>query len=267
MDDNAYSITPQRKNSLDYLRRVHEGKVHWMNIVKITPDQICSYDIKNLEARSKQWFLLGLSIGRLLVQPNEILLQSLMQLMEEYDYFTYYEKPETFPTFKWYPRTDASSEGDLPTLGKKQPSVPRAQLHKVGRKVIFQQLLAYSVDIPLNYCEVIRTLCEVLSLIYSKLLARSAVSRSGHKAITKFDTWMKTKLFAKIVEHISMVSKKVLEGEFELISRNLLAPYKQHLKEMEEKIEKEKIEKMKEKQAQEDNNKLNEEKVGKSQVV
>jgi len=103
-------------------------------------------------------------------------------------------------------------------------------------------------------------------LIYSKLLARSAASRSGHKAITKFDTWVKTRLFAKIVEHISMVSKKVLDGEFELISRNLLAPYKQNLKEMEEKLEKEKIEKMREKQAQEDN-KLNGEKVERSQVV
>uniref|UniRef100_A0A7S4DWA0 Uncharacterized protein n=1 Tax=Lotharella globosa TaxID=91324 RepID=A0A7S4DWA0_9EUKA len=217
MADHLERIIVKRKADLSYLRRVHEGRSHWLNVAKLKRRQVCEWRKPMLRTRCERWFLLGLSIGRLLAQPNSgLLLRSMMQLIVEYEHFiNYAQKSRKFPPFKWYPSAATSVDDG------KSSRETRAQLHKVGRKVIFEHFLAYSVTIPLDYCEIVFSLCEVLSLVYNKLLAQSAMTKSSHEAILKVDTWIKTHILVAMSKHLSDVSRQVLAYQFNKIANNL----------------------------------------------
>ncbi|GAB5361499.1 hypothetical protein AAMO2058_000718300 [Amorphochlora amoebiformis] len=224
MADHLEQVILKRKADISYLRRVHEGNVHWMNIAKLTKEQICNRNKDTLKLRCQRWFLLGLSIGRLLEQPNStVLLQSMMQLIQEFDYYVHYaSKSRKFPTFKWYPPTTVSTPGQ-----DKKGSVPstqtfKTQLHKVGRKVIFTEFLAFSASIELDYCEVVFSLCEVLSLVYNKLLAQIGVPYC-HEAILKFDTWIKTNVLIEMAKQLSLVANPIIDTCVAEINANLVS--------------------------------------------
>ncbi len=81
-------IVNKRVRNLDYLRRVHEGNVFWLNIVKIqTCDIERFYQPQTLQKRVQQWFYLGMSIAPLLGKEHGwSFLRACSQLMEEYEY-------------------------------------------------------------------------------------------------------------------------------------------------------------------------------------
>ncbi|GKT14207.1 hypothetical protein ADUPG1_010442 [Aduncisulcus paluster] len=64
-------IITKRLTNLEYLKRVHRGKAFWLNIVQLSPDDIVSsYDSTFLQNRTCIWFSLGVSLGRLIPNPN-----------------------------------------------------------------------------------------------------------------------------------------------------------------------------------------------------
>ena len=81
-------IVNKRVKNLDYLKRVHEGHVLWLNIVKIqTSDIERFYQPQTLQKRVQQWFHLGMSIAPLLNSEHGwCFLRACSQLMEEYEY-------------------------------------------------------------------------------------------------------------------------------------------------------------------------------------
>ena len=82
-----YMINKRVKN-LDYLKRVHEGHVFWLNVVKINSSDIERYyHPQTLQKRVQQWFYLGVSIAPLLQLENGwSFVRACAQLMEEYEY-------------------------------------------------------------------------------------------------------------------------------------------------------------------------------------
>lgn len=81
-------IINKRVKNLDYIRRVHEGKAYWLNIVKIRPEDIIQfYHPDTLKKRVVQWFYLGISIAPLLQLDNGYqFIRACAQLIEEFEY-------------------------------------------------------------------------------------------------------------------------------------------------------------------------------------
>jgi hypothetical protein len=88
MDELEHMVL-KRQSTLDYLKRCHMGSTHWLNIIKLSrADIVQHHDPRTLELRSEQWFLLGLSCGRILELPaGHLAVRACAQLFEEYDYF------------------------------------------------------------------------------------------------------------------------------------------------------------------------------------
>lgn len=82
-------IVLKRQNTLDYLKRTHQGRVYWLNVIRLSREDIESfYAPAELERRAEQLFILGLSVGRLLeLSQGALVVRALAQLMEEYEYF------------------------------------------------------------------------------------------------------------------------------------------------------------------------------------
>lgn len=55
------ALVLKRQKNLDYLKRVHEGKVHWLNVIKLSRSQILKFFTpEQLQKRVSRYFLLGI---------------------------------------------------------------------------------------------------------------------------------------------------------------------------------------------------------------
>ena len=83
-------IVVKRQSTLDYLKRVHQGSVHWLNVITLSRSDINEFHEKTfLVKRSEQWFFLALSLCRLLELPNgPVIVRACVQLLEEFEYFS-----------------------------------------------------------------------------------------------------------------------------------------------------------------------------------
>lgn len=88
MSDSITYIVKKRRMNFDYLKRVHMGELYWMNMMQLTQHDIRQYMPANvLVKRSRNWFVLAMSVGNLLhLERGADALNALHQLMKEYEY-------------------------------------------------------------------------------------------------------------------------------------------------------------------------------------
>ncbi|KAF3922223.1 hypothetical protein ABW21_db0209720 [Orbilia brochopaga] len=91
MYDTVHEIAEKRINTLDYLRRAHEGRVYWYNTVQFTQDDLprrVQPDHRKLSKRAATFFVLGQSIPSVLdlatSNPMDYL-KALNSLLAEFD--------------------------------------------------------------------------------------------------------------------------------------------------------------------------------------
>ncbi|EPS41599.1 hypothetical protein H072_4504 [Dactylellina haptotyla CBS 200.50] len=91
MYDTVHEIAEKRINTLDYLRRAHEGRVYWYNTVQFTREDLprrVQPDHRRLSKRAATFFVLGQSIPSVLdlvtSNPAEYL-KALNSLLTEFD--------------------------------------------------------------------------------------------------------------------------------------------------------------------------------------
>ncbi|KAK6517354.1 hypothetical protein TWF281_004010 [Arthrobotrys megalospora] len=91
MYDTVHEIAEKRINTLDYLRRAHEGRVFWYNTVQFTREDLprrVQPDQRKLSKRAATFFVLGQSIPSVLdlATSNPIeYLRALNSLLAEFD--------------------------------------------------------------------------------------------------------------------------------------------------------------------------------------
>ena len=130
--------------------------------------------------------------------------------------------------FKWYPSAsnliedtfhrDQISKKDSKTSNK---TLIKPVLHKIGRRVVYQQLLVNTVSISMDYCEVVISLCEVVTLVYNKLMEVTAFAteQQAAEAILKLDLWIKNNILCEMSKYLSIVATPILTNEInQLIS-------------------------------------------------
>ncbi|KAK6338332.1 hypothetical protein TWF730_002395 [Orbilia blumenaviensis] len=93
MYDTVHEIAEKRINTLDYLRRAHEGRVFWYNTVQFTREDLprrVQPDQRKLSKRAATFFVLGQSIPSVLdlATSNPIeYLKALNSLLAEFDVY------------------------------------------------------------------------------------------------------------------------------------------------------------------------------------
>lgn len=117
--------------------------------------------------RTESYFLLGLSISKILLLPaGTATVRALSQLIEEWEYFnagsTYqsmkYMMAKTSPCI--YPNT-------VPIEG--MTDLTRPTIYKFNNTVVYEFLQVFTIAFDLDYREVVITLCDVLIKLYQKL--------------------------------------------------------------------------------------------------
>eukprot|EP01083_Nonionella_stella_P203760 743269_1 len=92
------TLVHKRQQQLAYLRRTHQPDVdfkdrenyghssYWLNTISVSPMTI-NEEMKNESRKLCGWFCLGTSLSKLLeIEDHTVLVNSFIQLMEEYSY-------------------------------------------------------------------------------------------------------------------------------------------------------------------------------------
>ena len=98
----------------------------------------------------------------------------------------------------------------------------KPSLHKVAKiGVVYDYLHTHATCMPdqLDYCEVVQSLCDVLSLIYSKFLHPNCSPPAVHDAILRVDKRLKSLVLAKITNDLVV---EVAQPMLKIDLRNLL---------------------------------------------
>jgi hypothetical protein len=222
-------VVARRQQSWNYIKRAHMGEVHWLNVLHLSKALIMkSMPPEKLTKRTRRWFMLGLSFGRLLeLSEGATLVRALSQLVEEYEHFigakldvsksdaTQTEVDQQAQPFLYTGSAYGSASAHAvvavaaqqaqQAAASSQQETIKPTLRKVGRGIMYEYLQTQATVMPehLDYCEIVHSLCDVLSLIYSKFLDASCQPASVHEAILRLDRKLKQLILTKITADLS----------------------------------------------------------------
>lgn len=238
LSEQVEYVVTKRQQNWDYLKRTHQGKVHWLNVVKLSKKNILEFfPPEKLQKRVRRWFILGLSLGRLLeLNDGATLVRALCQLLEEYEHHISHEKEKSerprsnTAHFLYSGSANGSSHvqavvavAAAAAAAAEQHNEPiKPQLHKVGKNVVYEYLqMPFATVDGLDYCEVVHSLCDVLSLVYSKFLDDSCTPAHIHEAILKVDRKLKQLVIAKITQDLTTIATPLLKIELKKLLNNM----------------------------------------------
>jgi len=167
----------KRRATLENLLRVVRGEIPCFNSVLLQPaDLLLSAPSQQLAARSRAWFMLALSVGRMLAslgapEQADVLLRASCQLMAEYEHSAGDTIiPDSILAFA----AARGTEDVYPDTVRVRPTEPiKPTLHTCKGAVVYECLVA-TLPVPfdsLDYAEVCITLLEALETLFSKLVS------------------------------------------------------------------------------------------------
>ena len=163
--DKASSLVRKRMRNVTYYKRLHAGSVLWLNAVRLTQQNICNfYDPDDLRVRAKQFFSLGMSLGKILLieNPGQVLV-ALNLLMLEYEYMFYTNGPAQVVKLL-YAEESSCVPRSLVHYVESQPFP--VTLKKFQNDIVFEFLFCPHENAnQLDYFVVFDTLCDTLALI------------------------------------------------------------------------------------------------------
>lgn len=132
---NTEKFIQKRIEKIKYIRKVHQGDVYWLNVYKLTQNEILqNYSEDFLQKRIEQFFNFGMSLS-LLLQSNKFLINSL-KLFEEFE--------SNYTSIKLWKQTN-----------------------------VYQFLKLHHIPCKLDYLQVFNSFCDILIFSYRKLLEES----------------------------------------------------------------------------------------------
>ncbi|KAJ5071560.1 hypothetical protein M0811_10192 [Anaeramoeba ignava] len=193
------NLVTKRTNNFDYLKRLHEGEVYWLNIVSLTQTDISSFYTNSqtiLRTRTNLFFFLGLSLGPFLQIPNgPNYLQSLASLFEEYSSEF---KVRRFKKIKL-------------NVGDDTQTVKSKTFLSDDSNINYQFLILPKVNTSkFDYFQVIFALFDLLTHCYRKFLDPSCENQQCYEAIVSIDNWISGLILNPILEEIEKIANNIL---------------------------------------------------------
>lgn len=220
-------LVVRRQTSLDYLKRCHARSVQFLNVARLVRGR----DERGEEqARAEadaeaaaRWIALGLSVARIARMPaGEDVVRACAQLREEFAHFVGRGGGAAGATAPPppAPRARPHSPG-APAPAHVEPV--RAALVKAGRggAVVYRYL--HTPSIPFDRAEadvggVVFSLCEVLSLLYSKFLEPVCAAPPLAAAVERFDAAVQEHFIEPLVERLMSESLPAIDAELDKLS-------------------------------------------------
>jgi len=208
--DKASSLVRKRMRNVTYYKRLHAGSVLWLNAVRLTQQNICNfYDPDDLRVRAKQFFSLGMSLGKILLieNPGQVLV-ALNLLMLEYEYMFYTNGPAQVVKLL-YAEESSCVPRSLVHYVESQPFP--VTLKKFQNDIVFEFLFCPHENAnQLDYFVVFDTLCDTLALIYEKLNLLDVKYDHVYNDLITFDNKIKHHIFSKISKEMHALSEEVV---------------------------------------------------------
>ncbi|ETW09958.1 hypothetical protein, variant 3 [Aphanomyces invadans] len=217
------NLTQLRKHDYAYLRSLHADPhdSYFLNIARLHETSLnlsTALGPENHEKRCEQLYYLGLSLGRLLATAcsSSQLIFDGCQLMDELDF--YFSAPSiqnmklvTVATkVPFYERPRTSSADDI---AHAEPY--RTVVRKWNNKPVYQRLVTPHIAFPLDYCLLVVSLCDVLTLVYAKLQGEPCNQTHVFQALLRLDEKLKKVVLDHIKKHLSEVATDMIKDQMQ----------------------------------------------------
>ncbi|KAF0745827.1 hypothetical protein AaE_008378 [Aphanomyces astaci] len=196
------NLTQLRKHDYAYLRSLHADphNSYFLNIARFqesTLNMSNALGPENHQKRCEQLYYLGLSLGRLLTTTHSSsqLAMDGCQLMDELDF--YFAAPSiqnmklvtvaTKVPFYERPREPSADDSVFP-----EPY--RTVVRKWNNKPVYQRLVTPHLAFPLDYCLLVVSICDVVTLVYAKLQEDPCHQPHVFQALLRLDDKLKVPL-------------------------------------------------------------------------
>ncbi|KAL3662384.1 hypothetical protein V7S43_012711 [Phytophthora oleae] len=217
-------LVQHRRSDWNYLKAMHEGSNYWLNIALLKEQQVMKHlGDKQSIRRGAQFFYLGIGLGRLVGESThpELLAMDCCQLLEELEF---YFSSSTVQGMKMMVATSSTLHEPLDTENIPQYSADepfRPTMHKWNQRPVYRRLMTPPIPFPLDYREVLLSLCDILALIYSKLIEDSSASENLNlfQSIIRFDDRIKKLFIDPVKKEFSAVAAQVLAEEMRLVRK------------------------------------------------
>lgn len=192
-------LVDKRQRDLDYLQRVHQDEIHWMNVVGLTREELrMHYASERMAERAERWFFLGLSLAPLL-KLDEVV-RGVAQLLEEYEY--YFSNAAVQGMKRLLAWTNSSSS-------KKESGI-QASMHRVQGTVVYEFLRIPNLPFQVDVFQVVSSLCGILSSLYKRFLDDKFTNSQHLEVVLKCDAKLKHHFFGLLSREITQLAQAKL---------------------------------------------------------
>ncbi|KAF1781897.1 hypothetical protein PC129_g17057 [Phytophthora cactorum] len=217
-------LVQHRRSDWNYLKAMHEGSNYWLNVALLREQQVMNHvGYKQSIRRGAQFFYLGIGLGRLVGESThpELLAMDCCQLLEELEF---YFSSSTVQGMKMMVATSSTLHEPLDKENSPQYSADepfRPTMHKWNQRPVFRRLMTPPIPFPLDYREVLLSLCDILALIYSKLIEDNSASENLNlfQSIIRFDDRIKKLFIDPVKKEFSVVASQVMAEEMRLVRK------------------------------------------------
>ncbi|ETI57426.1 hypothetical protein L917_00234 [Phytophthora nicotianae] len=217
-------LVQHRRSDWNYLKAMHEGSNYWLNVALLREQQVMNHvGYKQSIRRGAQFFYLGIGLGRLVGESThpELLAMDCCQLLEELEF---YFSSSTVQGMKLMVATSSTLHEPLGKENSPQYSADepfRPTMHKWNQRPVYRRLMTPPIPFPLDYREILLSLCDILALIYSKLVEDNSASENLNlfQSIIRFDDRIKKLFIDPVKKEFSAVASQVMAEEMRLVRK------------------------------------------------
>ncbi|TYZ61954.1 hypothetical protein PybrP1_000688 [[Pythium] brassicae (nom. inval.)] len=219
-----------RRADWSYLKAMHSGTNYWLNIALLREQQVLAHVGERPAARrGVQFFYLGLGLGRLLGELRHPRLLALdgCQLLEELEFYFASAAVQgmklmvaTSSTLH-EPVDAAGDDADADDARYSLHEPFRPTIYKWNQRPVYRRLTTPPIPFALDYREVMLSLCDLLAIVYSKLVEDNSSSENVNlfQAILRFDERIKKLVIDPVKKEFSAVALSVLADEMASVRR------------------------------------------------
>ena len=219
LGDSLDYILPKRQRDFDYLKRVYTSRAHWLNVLKLNADDFDrTIPSETSLRRARRWMGLGLSLGLLLDMNVPIIMaRAAVQLFDEFIHFN--ERAPNDTDTATSTATDAVIADQLihsykrpiqailnvAALNESVDNVRPNPTRLSNKSVVYELFMPATLQLSSNvdYVATVVSLCDTLTLLYTKLMSHGLTDASQLSAMTSYVSRMDKKVRNAVILPLS----------------------------------------------------------------
>ncbi|CAG8436057.1 749_t:CDS:10 [Ambispora gerdemannii] len=204
--ENFTELVHKRILTFQYLKRAHEGRIHWFNTVCLSKEDFVALDKDDRKRRTGGFFILGASLAPILdnTNPNDYV-RALMVMLQEFEYHTNENPRQKMKMFFRKSKINKDEDASFQESGE------------------YTYLFVPNIPFELDYFQTFYTLCDILVEIYHKFLIDTANLWSGSfvESVTKVDGRFK-KIISSVTKDIDQLARNAIKEELRSIDSMIM---------------------------------------------